>query len=68
MSTNAIDPRTATIRLLNDFLSSELEQVAKDRNWVADNVTDPDKREKRLSYQDWRERQLLTLIALLGNL
>ena len=67
MSTS-IDPRTATIQLLNSFLNAELEQVAKDKGWIADNVTDPDKREKRLSYQDWRERQLLTLIALLGTL
>lgn len=65
---STIDPRTATIQLLNSFLNAELEQVAKDKGWIADNVTDPDKREKRLSYQDWRERQLLTLIALLGTL
>ena len=67
MSTS-IDPRTATIQLLNSFLNAELEQVAKDKGWITDNVTDADKREKRLSYQDWRERQLLTLIALLGTL
>lgn len=65
---STIDPRTATIQLLNSFLNAELEQVTKDKGWIADNVTDPDKREKRLSYQDWRERQLLTLIALLGTL
>ena len=65
---STIDPRTATLRLLNDFLNAELQQVSKDKSWIADNITDPDKREKRLSYQDWRERQLLTLIALLGNL
>jgi hypothetical protein len=63
-----IDSRTATIQLLNSFLNAELEQVHKDRGWISDNVVDADKREKRLSYQDWRERQLLTLIALLGNL
>lgn len=68
MSTNAIDSRTATLRLLNGFLNAELEQVSKDRDWIADNVTDPDKRAKRLSYQNWREQQLLTLIALTGNL
>lgn len=68
MSTAAIDPRTATLRLLNGFLSNELQQVSKDRTWISDNITDPDKREKRLSYQDWREQQLLTLIALLGTL
>lgn len=67
MSTS-IDPRTATIQLLNSFLNAELEQVAKDKGWIADNVTDPDKREKRLNYQGWREQQLLTLIALLGTL
>lgn len=64
----SIDPRTATIRLLNAYFSRELEQVAKDKAWIADNVTDADKREKRLSYQDWREQQLLTLTALLGTL
>lgn len=68
MSTITTDPRTATIQLLNSFLSRELEQVAKDRSWITDNVTDADKREKRLSYQDWREQQLLTLIALMGVL
>lgn len=64
----SLDPRTATLRLLTSFLNAELEQVAKDRNWISDNVTDSDKREKRLSYQSWREQQLLTLIALLGTL
>ena len=67
MSTS-IDPRQATINLLTTFLNAELEQVAKDKSWIADNITDPDKREKRLSYQQWREERLTLLLALTATL
>ena len=63
MST-ATTPEQAIINLYVAFFQKELEQVAKDKAWIADNITDPDKREKRLSYQEWREQQLNLLLAL----
>jgi hypothetical protein len=68
MANTNIDARQAALNLIVDFLNHELGQVAKDREWIKDNVTDPDKREKRLSYQDWREEKLTTLIAVSGIL
>ena len=63
MST-ATTPEQAIVKLYVAFFQKELEQVAKDKAWIADNITDPDKREKRLSYQEWREQQLSLLLAL----
>lgn len=68
MSTNAIYPRQAAINLYVSFFQTELEQVAKDKAWIVDNITDTDKREKRLSYQNWREERLNLLLALTATL
>lgn len=68
MSTNATDPRQAAINLYVSFFQTELEQVAKDKAWIVDNITDTDKREKRLSYQNWREERLNLLLALTATL
>jgi hypothetical protein len=67
-TTSTIDARQATINLIQSFLQSELEQVTKDKGWIQDNVTDTDKREKRLSYQSWREERLTLLLALTATL
>lgn len=67
MSTTT-DPRAAAHELMLDYFNRELEQVSKDEAWIADNVTDPDKREKRLSYQSWKRQQIMTMIAFLGLL
>ena len=67
MSTS-IDPRQAAINLYTSFFQAELEQVAKDKEWINDNVTDSDKREKRLNYQNWREERLNLLLALTATL
>ena len=67
-TTSTIDARQATINLIQVFLQSELEQVTKDKGWIQDNVTDTDKREKRLSYQSWREERLMLLLALTATL
>ena len=68
MSASTIDARQAAINLYSSFFQAELEQVAKDKEWINDNVTDPDKREKRLSYQNWREERLNLLLALTATL
>ena len=67
-TTSTIDARQATINLIQSFLQSELEQVTQDKGWIQDNVTDTDKREKRLSYQSWREERLTLLLALTATL
>jgi hypothetical protein len=62
------DSRAAAHSLMLDYFNRELEQVSKDEAWIQDNVSDPDKREKRLSYQSWKRQQILTMIAFLGLL
>jgi oligoendopeptidase F len=60
--------RKAAVQTMLSFLERELEQVQKDSDWIRDNIMDSERREKRLSYQGWRNDQLIILYALVKKL
>ena len=60
--------RKAAVQTMLSFLERELEQVQKDSDWIRDNIVDTERREKRLSYQQWRNDQLIILYALVHKL
>lgn len=66
MANVSSESRAAALELMHEYFAREMSQIDKDVAWITDNVSDPDKREKRLSYQEWKRQQVRSMIAFLG--
>lgn len=66
MANVSSESQAAALELMHEYFAREMSQIDKDVAWIQDNVSDPDKREKRLSYQEWKRQQVRSMIAFLG--